>query len=362
VKIGFDAKRLFLNNTGLGNYSRTLVRNLQKFYPNNQYYLFTPVVIKNKETKFFIDNPNFQIIRPKRISLYWRQWGMVNEINRLGLDIFHGLSHEIPLRLTNKSTKYIVTVHDLIFELFPSYYPYLDRTLYSYKYKNSCKNADHIIAISHNTANDIIKRWGMREDKITTIYQSCNQNILSEIDPVTEKKHFLYVGSITERKRLTDVILALKLLPENKRKPLVVIGSGDDYKEKVIQIIEDLNLSSWVNFIGQIDNSKLLSYYDAAIALIYPSTYEGFGIPIIEAAFRKIPVITSTTSSMPEAGGPYSFYIEPGDTHKIFEHLSFILDKPSDTAARTELTFQFVSKTFDPFKLSEELMFQYKTL
>jgi glycosyltransferase involved in cell wall biosynthesis len=287
---------------------------------------------------------------------------MVNEINRLELDIFHGLSHELPLRIKNTKTKYLVTVHDLIFELFPSYYPFLDRTLYSYKYKKSCQNADQIIAISHNTAEDIKKRWNIKDEKITTIYQSCNQSILNEKVSKVEKKHFLYVVSISERKRLADVILALKLLPENKRKPLVVIGSGGDYKEKIVQLIKDLNLSSLVNFIGQIDNSELISFYDSAIALIYPSAYEGFGIPIIEAAFRKIPVITSTTSSMPEAGGSHSFYAEPGDPHKIFEHLLFILDKPLDTANRTAKTYQFVSKTFDPFKLSEELMFQYKTL
>ena len=362
MKIGFDAKRLFLNNTGLGNYSRTLVRNLQFYFPEHQYFLFTPAIDRNSETQYFIDNPDFQIITPRRKSVLWRQWGINNDIRNIGLDIYHGLSHELPLGQKPAMTKHLVTIHDLIFELYPQYYSYIDRKLYSFKYRMSAEKADHIVTISKNTAKDVSEIWDIPQSKITTMYQACHPIIIEQERYQTEKKHFLYVGSITERKNLVHVIKALRLFPPEERKPLIVIGSGREYRVKVESLIKKLNLSSWISFKGQIDNDKLIDYYDSAIALLYPSQYEGFGIPIIEAAFRKIPVITSLTSSMPEAGGPHSFYVNPEDERELYNQMILIIKNQKLVRDRVEKTYTYVKNEFDPLNQSKKMISLYKKM
>lgn len=360
MKIGFDAKRLFLNNTGLGNYSRTLVRNLQFYFPEHQYFLFTPAIVCNSETQYFVDNPDFQIITPGSKSVFWRQWGINDDIKNLGLDIYHGLSHELPFGQKPGRTKHLVTIHDLIFELYPQYYSYTDRKLYSFKYRKSAEKADHIVSISENTANDVSKIWSIPRSKITTVYQACHPIIIEQERSQTEKKHFLYVGSITERKNLVNVIKALQLFPPDERKPLVVIGSGREYRVKVESLINELNLFSWVTFTGQVDNDQLVDYYDSAIALLYPSQYEGFGIPIIECAFRKTPVITSLSSSMPEAGGPHTFYVNPEDETELYNQMNFIIKNQKLVRERVKKTYKYVKNVFEPSMLSEKMISLYK--
>ena len=360
MKIGFDAKRLFYNDTGLGNYARTLIKNLQKFHPNHQYFLFTPGLRETEETKYFFDKSRFTIIQPKRKDFFWRQWGISREINKLKLDIYHGLSHELPMRMPDKSTRCFVTVHDLIFEKFPHLYPWFDSKFYRIKYRRSAHLADHIISISNSTSKDIQDIWKIDKSKISTIYQTCNPAISTIAKSSRIRKHFLYVGSVIRRKRLSDIILALSGLEEAKKKPLVVIGSGDSYLTEVEKLINKLKISKWVHFIGKKSNKELVRYYDEAIALIYPSEYEGFGIPIIEAAFRKIPVITSTSSSMPEAGGPVSFYVEPGDIAQIKNYMDEISSNSDKIESRVNKTFQYVSEHFDARLLSNQLMSTYQ--
>ena len=158
VSIGFDAKRAFYNSSGLGNYSRNLLGALAKNYPENTYHLFTP---KSKSRNKIENEGQFVIIEPqltifRMISPLWRLRYMIADIRRQKLDIFHGLSQELPFGIGNSGVKSVVTVHDLIFVRFPEYYNKIDVKIYYWKLRHACRVSDHIVAISQQTKDDLI--------------------------------------------------------------------------------------------------------------------------------------------------------------------------------------------------------------
>ncbi|MEQ1553494.1 MAG: glycosyltransferase family 1 protein, partial [Ferruginibacter sp.] len=241
------------------------------------------------------------------------------------------LSHEIPVNIFKTKIKTVVTIHDLIFERYPHQYGKIDYEIYTRKFKYACKHANSIIAISEQTKKYIINFYKIDAKKITVCYQSCN-NIFREIVSEEEKKRiktlynlpdkfFLTVGSIIERKNLLNIVKALKILKQTTNIPLVVIGNGKEYKLKVQQYIVANDLQNDVIFLS--DNEKINelqsfknsidfpAIYQQAVAMLYPSTFEGFGIPVLEALCSKLPVITSNTSCLPEAGGNAALYVNP---------------------------------------------------
>ncbi|MGB0930862.1 MAG: glycosyltransferase [Chitinophagales bacterium] len=182
MKIGFDAKRAFFNNTGLGNYSRTLIKSLVKYYPDNQYTLYSP---KSIEGSPFAEMQNFKNIEVKTPQTrfqkllggsLWRSLQLGNPIKDDQLDIYHGLSHELPRNIhrSRPQTKSIVTIHDLIFLRYPELYSKVDTLIYRQKWKHACQQADKVIAISEQTKSDTIEFLGIEANKIEVVYQSCH--------------------------------------------------------------------------------------------------------------------------------------------------------------------------------------------
>ena len=158
MKIGYEAKRIFHNKTGLGNYSRDLIRILSTYYPDNTYFLYNPK--PSEKNLFNSEKTNIKECLPKS-SFYkmfynlWRQKAIVGDIVADDIQIYHGLSGEIPLGINRTKIKTIVTIHDLIFLRYPELYPFLDRIIYRVKFYSACKNADTIIAISEETKKDM---------------------------------------------------------------------------------------------------------------------------------------------------------------------------------------------------------------
>lgn len=326
LRIAFDAKRLFNNFTGLGNYSRSLVKKMQQFYPNHEYHLFTTKATKNVETEYFFDSQKFTIHTPTSWKPFWRTFGMATDVNAINPDIFHGLSHEIPFGL-DPNIATVITFHDLIYEIYPKQFGLWDRNLYHFKYRSSAKRTQFIIAISESTKKDLMQLYDLEEDKITVLYQSCSdvfmdekplETINNDMIPVDLVGYYLYVGSIIERKGLLQIIMAYAQLPAEYRKPLVIVGKGDkSYIQKVEGMIQYYNLESNIVFVHGMTNQQLVQVYDNSFCLIYPSVYEGFGIPVIESLFRNKPVITSDLSSLPEAAGPGAILVNPYDIKEL---------------------------------------------
>jgi len=333
--IGFDAKRAFHNRTGLGNYSRTLIQGLSLYYPGNLYLLFNPRPSQDFQL-------NFQSVREvlptgvidKRLSSLWRSSWVKSDLKREGIDLYHGLSNEIPVGLPSTSIPSVVTIHDLIFERYPQQFKRIDVSIYQKKYRYACQHANRIIAISRQTRDDLVELYKIEESKIDVCYQSCDpvfakkpeQTILNAVRKAYNlpAEYFISVGSVIERKNLLRICEALHIEP--LLPPLVVVGRGGTYLEKVKQYITEKKLGNRVLFLNEgVNNEKfplssnetLAALYQLSIGLVYPSSFEGFGIPVLEALWSETPVITSSTSCLPEAGGPSSLYIDPSDSAQI---------------------------------------------
>lgn len=346
MNIGFDAKRAYHNQTGLGHYSRTLIQSLAVHYPQHQYYLFNP-----KPSALFQlhNNNNVHEVLPqhffeKSFSSIWRQTLVKSDMERLKIQLYHGLSHELPYNIHQSGIKSVVTIHDLIHERFPEQYSRIDRNIYTRKFRYACRHADKIIAISKQTKQDIIDFYKTDPAKIEVCYQSCNPAFaerIAESEKERVKKQyqlpdqfFLYVGSIIERKNLLNICRAVKSMEKEITIPLVVIGNGSDYKEKVQSYIKEAGIADRIIFLSAIPNAKTKSFlsgadfpaiYQQAIAMIYPSFFEGFGIPVLEALSSRIPVITSNVSCLPEAGGDGAFYADPSKPEEIAAQMKTIL-------------------------------------
>lgn len=355
MRIGLDAKRAFHNSTGLGNYSRTLIRSLDRYFPENEYYLFNP----KPSIKYSLEGEHLHQRLPndilhKLFPAFWRSRWMIADMQALNIDLYHGLSHEIPFGIGETSLKSIVTVHDLIFLKYPNQYNPIDVKTYDYKMRYACKTANHVIASSIQTKNDLIDIYGIPEQKITVCYQSCDVRFTHTVNEQTIEacrsalplpaRFYLYVGSIIERKGLLQIVEAMQLIPAEKRIPLVVIGNGRQTKKQVMQFIDKNGMTNDVLFLndwasGHPDRFSLIeqylpAIYHAALALIYPSQYEGFGIPVLEALSCGTPVITANQSCLPEVGGPGSIYVNPLKITDIQEAMMFLSD---NKAKRSEM-------------------------
>jgi glycosyltransferase involved in cell wall biosynthesis len=371
MKIGFDAKRIFNNATGLGNYSRSLVGNLQHFFPEHQYHLFSPEARNTEYAQSFLGSGNFNIHQSKtRLKSYWRSFSIVKDLSRAGIDLYHGLSNELPHNLRREGIKSIVTIHDLIFKIYPETYSLSERLIYERKFRYACQHADKIIAISSNTKDDIIKYYGTDASKIEVVYQTCNpifytlrsadENaaVLGSLNLPT--RFFLYVGSVEERKNLKLVIAAMQQISGQERIPLVIVGKGGDYKTACKKLIASLGLEQYFIWLELKNNLQLQSLYQSAAALIYPSFYEGFGLPVAEALLSKTPVITAATSSLREAGGPDSFYIDPEKSEDLTNAMLCIVRQDHSLPDRCEKGYAYAHRTFAPQTVTAQLMRMYK--
>lgn len=367
MNIGYDAKRLFSNHTGLGNYSRSLVQLMQHNFPEEQYHLFTPRKEKRAATRAFFDSKKFHIHESKsRIKSYWRSFSITKDLAATGIDIYHGLSNELPYNLAQKNIKSVVTIHDLIFKIYPETYSISERLVYEKKFRNACNNADRIIAISQNTKNDIIRFYNIDPEKITVVYQSCEATFYTLKDAGTvaddlqkyklPSQYFLSLGSVEERKNLKLTIRAYSQLAGKTIIPLVIVGKGSSYKSECKNMIATLGLESqfiWLDTLD--DNSHLQSIIQNATALIYPSFYEGFGLPIAEALLSKTPVIAANTSSLREAGGPQSIYINPNNVAELASAMLQLIDNPNLQNEMAESGYQYAQTTFAPKHLSGQM-------
>ena len=373
MRIGFDAKRAFTNNTGLGNYSRDTIRILSNFYRENKFFLYTPKKTKNQRLNFIDDYPNIFIRTPKSLignllKSYWRSKSIVRDLFNNKIDVYHGLSHEIPLGIEKTNIKSVVTIHDLIYIRYPKLFSAINRKIYDKKFRSSCAKSNQIIAISNQTKQDIIEFFKIPEKKIHVIYQGCNTIFQKEISAQKKKqvkdkcqlfeKYLLYVGTIEERKNLMTLLKSLKNLPQHK---LIIIGDGKSYKNKCQKYIKANNLQKRTKFLSGLEIEEMASIYQQAEILIYPSIFEGFGIPIIEALFSKIPVITTKGGCFKEAGGPSSIYIDPLSVNEITSAINLI-DKDENLRKRIiNEGFQYVQKFTDE-KIAKNIMQLYNSL
>lgn len=373
--IGFDGKRIVRNNTGLGNYCRTLINDMIRCNDKDKKLLiYCPDKGRDALRNQILESPNSSFVYPdkKRGKIYkglWRTKKIVKQLLNDNVDIYHGLSGELPLGLKDSGIKGIVTIHDLIFLRHPEYYHWFDRKIYTWKFHQTLRQADHIIAISECTKRDILEFGDFNSDKISVIYQSCNprfaeipsqEDIRNTIEKYKlPKRYLLNVGTIEERKNLMLAVRALTKLPEEIH--LVAVGRQTRYAEKVRKEAETLDVSHRLHLLSGVSNNELNVIYKNAELFVYPSRYEGFGIPIIEAIFSGLAVVASTGSCLEEAGGPHCLYVNPDDYERMAKAVVQLIDDKEDRDRRIKLSLEYVQK-FKGSNLAAQVFDIYKEL
>ena len=386
MNIGFDAKRAAQNRTGLGNYSRFVIRILSEKFAGNQYHLYTP---KPHRMPYLQEIPTlkhlFLHFPPQgiwsRIRSLWRVWGITKDIQKDGIQIFHGLSNELPLNIGTpeqrkmkaggKGCKYIVTVHDLIFIHTPQYYHWIDRQIYNFKFRRACRCADRVIAVSEYTKQEIMHYYHTPESKIDVVYQGCDPVFSQEIEEgklqevkaryQLPDKFVLYVGSIEERKNLMLVAKAMAELNRRAAIHVVAVGRRTAYVDQIQDFLKAQGIDHLFHFYHQVPYADLPAFYKWASTFAYPSRIEGFGIPLLEAISSGVPAIGCTGSCLEEAGGPNSIYVNPDDAKGMADA---ILRTCTDEPLRQYMISEGkkYALNFSDEKLSNDLMKVYENL
>lgn len=370
MKIGFDAKRLYCNFTGLGNHNRSTLSGLLRHYPEHEYHLYTPRIVENAETRYFLEHARVHTHQPGLLpGGLWRSFGIPGRLKADGVDLYHGLSNELPVNIASSGVKSVVTIMDLIFKVYPGTYNWIDRRIYDLKFSRAARQADAVVAISESTKRDLVRFYGIAEEKIEVIYPVINEVFFTEgkeeeaLPFELPESYFLYVGSVIERKNLELVVEAYRLLPQSLRLPVLVVGNGRKYMAHIRELLHRHGLSEYFWWFRNLhDNNQLKQLYQRATALLYPSVYEGFGLPVVEAHLCRTPVITSNVSSLPEAAGPHAFTIDPHNAAELAAAIRFLLD---NEAARGEMAGQshaFAWRQFHPEKLTRQLMALYSKI
>ena len=373
MKIGFDAKRAFFNRSGLGNYSRNVIQLLSRHYPQNDYFLYTPT--KKGAISFIpIEQDNIHISTPKRtldklFKSYWRSFRLTGQLEDDKIELYHGLSNELPKNIHKTKIKSIVTIHDLIFIRYPHLYKPIDRQIYYKKFKYSCQIADRVIAISEQTKADLVNFFKIDEDKIDVVYPGCHPIYYNEVSESVKKQikekynlpsqYILYVGTIEERKRLLNIIKALKGIKIDI--PLVAVGKPTQYLTKVKKYISENQLEDRIYFYHNILLEDLRVIYQLSEVFVYPSVFEGFGIPILEALNSKTPVITTKGGCFSEAGGKSSIYIDTANIDELQDAIKNVL---SNSLLRKKMLadgYEY-AQNFREEKIAENLMDVYLKL
>jgi glycosyltransferase involved in cell wall biosynthesis len=367
MRIGFDAKRAFYNRSGLGNYSRDIIKSLVQSFPDNDYYLYTPSLEKSIS---FINSETVNICEPKFpggkfLKSFWRSFLLKQRLQNDKIDLYHGLSNELPDNIQNSKVKSIVTIHDLIFMRYPQWYKLIDRKIYEKKFRYSSLHADKVITVSNQTKSDLVSFFGINENKIQVIYQGCNElftKLLTreEKSPVIKKynlpdEYILYVGTIEERKNLLQI---LKAIHNNKIViPLVAIGRPTKYLDQVKEYIQKYHLKN-ITILHDVAMYELPSIYQNASLFVYPSIFEGFGIPVLEALWSKVPVITSKGGCFDEVGGKSTQYIDPLNTDELGETITKVLSDKNLISTMTERGYKHAQKFSNP-TIAQEMMKLY---
>ncbi len=390
LNIGFDAKRLFFNSSGLGNYSRTLIENLV-FHSNRESQKFKISLFTQKQPSLKFANNYPQIgnaLLDNRVSVFtqrsfnpiWRTWGMGKVVNKSGMDVFHGLSNEIPQDLP-KGILSVVTIHDVLFKQFPRQYSWLDRKIYDYKTAYALKHANKIITTSHATANSIKSYYSLPKSNIHVVYQSIQseffepylENNSTEKSAITtdyisqvigSAPYIIYHSTFNYRKNHLRLLKAFNAIKDQVEFNLVLPGFMGHSWKTVNAYIKENKLGKRVIAMGAVSTHVLIALMHNAKGFIYPSLNEGFGIPLAEAAAMKLPFMVSDIPVFRELIGQESdFLFQPDDIHSISRALLLLneLNKPKDVETNWAQLHQSIVNKTHPNQVAKQLMEIYQS-
>lgn len=316
MTIGFDGSRAFSKEkTGTENYSYQLLKALAKIDQKNLYIVYLRT--QGLALRGWPKNFRFKVINWSRL---WTQGGLAVQTFKDNLDVLFVPAHTLPI-IRRPGLKTVVTVHDLGSEYLPQMHQIKQRLYLSFMQKIQLKSATKIIAVSKATKMDLVKRIGIEEKKIEVIYEGYDKKLFKpyyNLKPIRPsfrgKTYYLFVGTVQPRKNLDRIIRAFAKIAD---KNLVIAGGKGWLSDEIYALPKKLGIDDRVKFLGYVPDEKLPTLYSGAVALVFPSFFEGFGLPILEAQACGCPVITSNLSSMPEVAGKGAILVDPYDVEAI---------------------------------------------
>lgn len=329
MRVGIDARLLTEPFTGIGRYTSGMCRELVKH--DGDFFLYMPS--RPYEANW---NGNRVIVRSSNLAsrlgrMFWSQTVLPLNALRDNVDVLWSATHRLPRWLPSKVAR-VVTVHDLVWRHAPETMRPLSRTLDRVLMPSAVRSADRVIAVSQSTAQAIKAEWPSAGNKVRVIHPGgailppagdAKALTLMGID----KQYVLFVGTLEPRKNLARLLAAFAKLPEPVRygAKLVIAGGKGWGGIDIVRLIAELNLREHVILTGYVNDLLLSTLYSNARLLAMPSLYEGFGLPLVEAMSRGVPVLISNISSLPEVAGDAGYQVDPFDVESIADGLLNLL-------------------------------------
>lgn len=358
-RFGYDRKTGLPNRVGSGQYCYELLTSLNKIDRENNYIIYLPQgatydLPKERE------NWHYKIVKPRKL---WTLFGLSLEflMRRSKVDVFFSPTHYLPLFVSVSST---ISILDLSYIHFPELFKKKDLIQLNFWTKYSVKKTRRIFTISQASKDDIIKTYGVAQDKVIVTYPGVKSEIINSKSQINSKfkmqnskllkdkygiqrQYILFVGTLQPRKNIVRLIQAFakisNLKSQTSNLQLVIVGKKGWMWKEILEAPKKLEVEKRVRFLHNVSDEDLPVFYKNAICFILPSLYEGFGLPILEAMKYGCPVITSNVSSLPEAGGDAALYFNPLDVSDIKNKIEQVLEDK-------ELKRQMIEKGYEQVK------------
>jgi len=310
MRIGVDARPLSVPTFGIGRYTRELLERLIVLAPEHDWFLyadrpiFDPPISKNVTLRSFSQhNRIFSLARTQFTFSHWA------ELDKL--DLYWSPRHHLPLFL-NRRIKQLVTVHDMVWKKYPQTMQAMNLFVEGLLMPTSLRNADKIIAVSNATKRDLVETLAIIDDKVEVIHEAAG--VLRDVDPFREieAEYFFFVGTHEPRKNLDRLLEAFQIYQSSGGRLQLVIAGAEGWGAG-----GHIDGGSGVQSLGYVSDERLNGLMTHAHALVFPSLYEGFGLPLLESIQRGVPVITSNVSSMPEVAGDAGLFVDPLNVDSI---------------------------------------------
>lgn len=343
MKVGVDLDGLTLRSGGIGRYAVNLVNYLSPLLKGSSQDKMYVFFHRSFEKRLIQEESRLELIPELtfiKSNVLRKGVFLPFSLRRWDLDLFHGVDHVgLPFLYKNKNCRYVVTIHDLITRIFPYKFSFKHRFVQNSLLSLVLKKADKVIAVSHTTKEDLLRFYPWCEGKIKVIYEGVEPHFYPrsrpEIKRIMEKynidqNYFLFLGTVEPRKnigRVVEAFIQFKREIRTEQKLVITGRKGWLYKG----ILDQMNQSPFsrdILFTGFIEDEDLPSLYSGAELFLYPSLYEGFGLPLLEAMACGAPVITSNVSSLGELGGGVALLVNPRNVDEMVQEMKKLIKEP----------------------------------
>jgi glycosyltransferase involved in cell wall biosynthesis len=362
-------------NAGVSRYTYTLLDGLSRSTTPQHYTVFVNrAALGTAAVEALTASGKIEVVAGSTLAerpvqrVLWEQTQLPAELRRGHIEVFHSPVNVLPMRLPCPS---VVTILDLAFMHFPQYFRPTRRMYQRTFTTRSVRRATRVVTIAESTKRDLLERFGAASERVRVIYPAIDAEYQPVNDPDIRasfrsrhqlpERYILYLGTLEPRKNLLTLVEAYAKLralsPDTP--PLVIAGAKGWYYQAVFDRVRSLGLERSVTFAGYVSREDQPLWYSCADLFVYPSFFEGFGLPVVEALACGTPTVTSNVSSLPEAGGGVALLVDPGSQDALAHAMHGVLSDPA-VRSRTEEDGPRWARQFSPARMAAEYADVYR--